>query len=178
MRVSPNPTIATVVTRLALTSLLASGACANSHDGGLGVPAPGEPAAIVLSGVSWAGGHVYREETRLDSATMRYRHRWCQGQEMGADCNLDQHVQTGAAYTVSALEMFRMATSSEFRSLRSQYVLPSGVQSPDPGTGWFDVTVNGYYRRVTWSVGAALPPVISSMSCAMLSVRGSLVLCD
>lgn len=167
--------LAGVVSALAL----AGTGCADGHDGGLGVPAPGEPAAIVYAGVSWAGGQVYREEVRVDSATMRFRHRWCYGGSVGRDCSLDEHVETGEAYRPSALELFRLANSSAFRSLRSEYTSPSGgVLSPDPSSAWFDVTANGRYRRVTWSEGAQLPPVLQEMSCMMLSARGSLILCD
>lgn len=157
---------------------LAGTGCADKHDGGLGVPAPGEPAAIVYAGESWAGGQMHREEVRVDSATMRYRYRWCYGGSVGRVCSLDEHVETGEAYRPSALQLFQLANSSAFRSLRSEYTNTSGVLSPDPSSAWFDVTANGRYRRVTWSDGAQLPPVLQEMSCMMLSARGSLVLCD
>ena len=163
---------------LACALALVGTGCANAHDAGLGVPAPGEPAAIVYAGISWAGGQVYREEVRVDSATMRYRYRWCQGESVGQDCSLDAHVVTGEAYRPSALELFRLANSSAFRSLRAAYTNTSGVLSPDPSSAWFDVTANGRYRRVTWSEGVQLPRVLQEMSCLMLSARGSLVLCD
>ena len=152
--------------------------CADAHDGALGVPAPGEPAAIVIGGVSWAGGLVLEQEARVDSATMQFRVRWCQGESIGAQCDLNAHVVTGAAHAPSVAEIFRLHNTSEFRSLRAEYVAKSGVLPPDPSWGWLDITANGRYRRISWSEGATLPVILSRVQCAMLAAVGSLVLCD
>lgn len=160
---------------LALVSTLA---CADAHGGGVGVPAPGEPAAIVMGSVAWAGGRVTREVTRVDSATTRFEFRWCRGEQIGVDCDVNANVSSGAAYAPAVAELFRLQNTSAFRSLRSAYVSSSQVIPPDPYSVWLDVTANARYRRTTWDGRAPIPEIVGKMTCAVLSARGSLILCD
>lgn len=168
-------------TRRAIALAVALGTsmgCVDAHRETMGVPAPGESASIVAGSVAWAGGRVSREETRVDSATKQYEFRWCRGEDIGVDCNLNANVSRGVTYEPAVTELFRLQNTSAFRSLRSSYVSPSDVTPPDPSFAWLDVTANERYRRITWDGTAHLPDVVVRMTCAILSARGSLVLCD
>lgn len=158
--------------------LATSLACADANRATMGVPAPGESAAIVMGWAAWAGGRVSREETRIDSATKRFEFRWCRGERIGVDCDINANVSTGAAYEPAVAELFRLQNTSAFRALRSAYVSSSEVIPPDPSSAWLDVTANARYRRITWDGRAQLPEIVGKMTCAMLAARGSLILCD
>lgn len=152
--------------------------CADAHREITGVPAPGESAAIVMGSVAWTGGRVSREETRVDSATRRFQFRWCRGERVGVDCDLNANVSSGDAYEPAVDYLFRLQNTRAFRSLRSAYVTTSEVVPPDPSTAWLDVTANARYRRITWDGRAQIPEIVGKMTCAMLAARGSLILCD
>lgn len=152
--------------------------CADAHRETMGVAAPGEAATIVWGSVAWAGGVVSRTETRVDSATKRFEFRWCRGEGIGMDCDLNANVSRGAAYEPALAELFRLQNTSAFRALRSSYGSPSRVPPPDPSFSWLDVTANERYRRISWDGTAPLPAIVFELTCAMLSARGSLTLCD
>lgn len=152
--------------------------CADAHRETMGVPAPGESASIVWGSVAWAGGVVSRTETRVDSATQRFELRWCRGEGIGRDCDLNANVSRGAAYEPALTELFRLQNTSAFRALRSAYGSSSQVPPPDPSFSWLDVTANERYRRISWDGTARLPAIVFDLTCAMLSARRSPTLCD
>lgn len=142
------------------------------------VPAPGEPAEIVLTEIEWAGGRESRRETRIDSAAKRFTVRTCDGAPIGVACITFRTESSGEVVTPSVQTLFLDTKTSAFRALKPEYPRQGSVVPPDPGTAVLEITRDGLRRSILWDETATLPNVLAEFICSLQAARGALILCS
>lgn len=143
-----------------------------------GTSAPGASGQIVLTSVAWAGGHGYREVTRIDSATGRYSVHACVESHGAAACDPSGVVREGAVLPNLLRDAFARTQRPDFRVLRAHYHRPPGETPPDPAQATLELTANERRRTITWDQGATIPMALTDFVCILMAARGDLLLCD
>lgn len=143
-----------------------------------GTPAPGAPAQIVLTSMSWAGGRAYYDETRIDSATARFSVRSCIQSPGEPTCVPSGMVREGPVLPSLLRALFARTLRADFRALKPRYVRPSGETPPDPSTARLELTVLERRRTITWDQEATIPLALTDFLCLVKAALGDLLLCD
>lgn len=158
-------------------ALCAMAACAGEPSP-TGAPAPGAPAQVVLTSISWAGGRAYHDETRIDSASGRYSVRSCIQSPGEPTCVPSGTVREGSVLPSMLRDLFARTLRADFRALKPRYVRPPGATPPDPATATLELTVHERRRTISWDQEAMIPLALTDFLCLLRAARGDLLLCD
>ena len=172
----PMPRISRALARVAITLVALSTACTDDDDGVTGIFSPGASGLIVLTTVRSAGGRLDHETITIDSATARFEVVNCTTSGLQSTC-VDQQRRQGDVSPAYIGQLFGIAQTPDFMSLREVYDRQGDVVPPDGSTSQLTVTVAERTRTVRWASGAELPQILARFQCWVEVARGSLIAC-
>lgn len=167
-----------VCATLILLACMAVTACATSHEGIEGeVAAPGMPAHISWTDLSFAGGSGHLTITTIDSASAGYTVTMCETAVVSAQCPESSPTRQGVLAAAIRDRLFFAPTSAAFRALRAEYRSTSSIRPPDLQTVTLTITASERSRQITWESAVAMPGALASYLCELQSARGDLISC-
>lgn len=161
-----------------LSVLAALAGCASSHGGIEGeVAAPGMPAHISSTDLSFAGGTGRLTITTIDSAAARYTVTTCETTVVSAQCPGASHMRQGVLQPNVRDQLFVATRSAEFQALRAEYRSTSSVRPPDLREVTLTITASERSRQIVWDSAVSIPMILSSYICQLQLARGDLITC-